>query len=53
MLEKCKTAEEATNLSKACQDLLFKVGRSVEQSLTLSLSERISEEFAVVPARIQ
>lgn len=28
MLEKCKTAEEATGLSKACQDLLFKVERS-------------------------
>ena len=28
MLEKCKTAEEATALSKACQDLLFRVEKS-------------------------
>ena len=25
MLERCKTAEEATTLSKGCQDLLFEV----------------------------
>ncbi|XP_023340375.1 trifunctional enzyme subunit alpha, mitochondrial [Eurytemora carolleeae] len=28
MLERCKTAEEATHLSKSCQDLLFKVEKS-------------------------
>ena len=28
MLERCKTAEEATTLSKGCQDLLFEVEKS-------------------------
>lgn len=28
MLEKCKTAEEASTLSKACQDILFRVEKS-------------------------